>query len=256
MKQIRTLDHAIATGDFGAPTLHRDPPIFMEFKDHPDLKQVARYTIEDAVGKRHPLTPAEKSLLHKFQFEVYKPSMGDYVYFDDFATIEEALPHEMDTKFVRSNFENNLAFPLLNYEEQSFLSAGDRATLKLHRDQFLDRVYDLLKKVEADPRYAFLKGHDDFLYLADYLKASTHPSRPNFDLVTPKLAKEQRALLEELTKKLRKLSMQFVQDTRVDKMVEKSLPGAFRGMEKPGALKSHPTAMPTPAECGIHFSHL
>ncbi len=221
----KALDRAIQKGEFtpkGKESILSDEPIFMEFRDAKSAEAVKRYTIEDAVAQQYQLTASERDLLHKFQFEIYKPSMGNYLYFADFATVDEVNPSKMDTKYVRTNFENNLAFPLLNYEQQSFISKKDLATLAKEKKKFVDGVYKLLKEVESDKQYAFISKEKNFLHLCEYLQRSKHPSRPDFKKVSGEKAEEQREILENLVFELRALVVDFVQRSKVSDMVRKS----------------------------------
>lgn len=225
-EQLARLHNALVNLDFGKEKPATDKPIFMEFAEHADLKKVKRYTIAEAVGKKYSLTAQQKSLLHKLQFEIYKPSMSDYMFWDDFSGIEETPNEKLDAKQARSNFENNVAIPLLNYEEQSFLSEKDLKKIEKAREAFVDRVYRLVLEIEKDAKLEFMRRHQDFLHLCDYLKRSTHPSRPNFKLAPKaKKAEKQRERLEELTEKMRSFVIRFVHETRIDALLKKSLPG-------------------------------
>lgn len=224
-EQLARLHNSLVNLDFGNEKLANDKPIFMEFAEHADLKKVKRYTVADAVGKKHKLTAQQKSILHKLQFEVYKPSMSDYMFFDDFSGIEETPNDKLNAKEARTNFENNVAIPLLNYEEQSFLSQKELKKIEKAREAFVDRVYELVLEIEKDPKLEFVRKHRDFLHLAEYLKRSTHPSRPNFKLAPKgKKAEKQRERLETLTEKMRSFVIRFVHETRIDAALRRSLP--------------------------------
>lgn len=224
-EQLARIQNAIVAEDFGDEKLVDDKPLFMEFSDHPDLKGVERFTLADAVGKKYALTAEQKSLLHKMQFEIYRPSMSDYMYWDDFSGIEETPDGKLDTKEARANYENNVAIPLLNYEEQSFVSERDLKRIAKAREAFVDRVYNLMKKVERDKKLDFIRENENFLHLAEWLKRSTHASRPNFKLAPKaKKAEAQREALEELTYDVRALVVRFVHETELDAVLEKSLP--------------------------------
>lgn len=240
INHLKGLDASIENHYFGDPAWNNDPPIFNEFRDHANLDDVKQFTLEGAVSAKYKLTEEEKSLLHKMQFEISRPIMGQYVYFEDFSGVNETPSHLLDTKYIRTNFENNVSLPLFNYDEQSFLSKTDKAAIAKERDKYVARIYDLLKKVEKDPKYAFLKKHDDFLYLADYLERSTHPTRPNFFRVNATEAKEQRKALRKLVDAIRSETIHSIQESDLASLVGKSLPTPAEAVAKGTPASSRP----------------
>lgn len=196
-----------------------DKAVFMEFRDHESLRDVEEYTLEGALSKKYRLTSEERKLLNAFQFEVYKPSMQSFMYFEDFSAIEETPDELLDSKYVRTNFENNIAIPLLNYEDQSILKADQKKALALAKEEFLDRIYAKVKAVRANKSYAFLLQTDNTLHLCDYLQRSKHASRPDFTKVSAQEATKQRAALEKLTRELRGEVIRYVKKTKINDMV-------------------------------------
>jgi hypothetical protein len=235
---VKSFENALVGSDFGGIHFESEEALFMEFRDsHFGRKEKGRYTLVQAIEAKYPLTERQKDLLRKFQFEIYKPLMKDFMFFQDFATLEETPNSALDTAFVVSNFESNLAIPLLNFEGQSFLSSQDKKLLVAERFLFLERVFAILGEVEVDSRYAFLDGDSDFLYLADWLKRSTHESRPHFRELPAQVITERTRLLEWLVFRLRSEVVRFVQRTQVDRMVEQSLTGGSAWKSRPIAYK-------------------
>jgi hypothetical protein len=228
-------------------------PIFSEFREHangsPDL---AQYTLEDAVGKKYPLTASQKKLLHQFQFEIYKPSMENFLYFKDFSAIDETPNELLDAAYVRTNYENNVALPLLNYHEQSFLTADQLKVLDHQRDVFIDSVYKKLLAVETDPKYTFMKKSDNFLDLCGYLERSKHASRPKFGRL-PEATKEiRRIALEDLVYELRGEVVTYVKATKLNQMITDTV----QSLSCPVALKkSRKSAVAERAINGASVTH-
>lgn len=235
IRHTRAVAAAIDEGNFGPAGAEQSEDVFFEFKDHADPygRETKRYTLLDAVEKRHQLTEQQKNLLHKFQFEIYKPAMPNYMYFvnpetpgNPFWDHNDIPAKYLDPKMARANFENNVALPLLNYDKQNYLSDTEKALLAAEKEKFADRVFKILQTVERDPRYKFLLEDDNFLYLCDYLKRSEHADAAAipFTKVNAQEAARRQELLDELTKKLRGESSRFVRDTKVHEMMRKSLP--------------------------------
>lgn len=199
-------------------------PIFSEFREHANLgKDLKVYTLEHAVGEKYPLTANQKSLLRKFQFEIYKPVMEDFMYFKDYSGLAETPDELLDAAYVRTNFENNIAIPLLNYGDQSFLSPAEQKLLAAERGAYVDRIYKKLLAVEANPEYAFLSKSDDFLDLCEFLERSKHPSRPKFSRLSREAKNARVELLDDLTNELRGEVVTFVKKTRLNTMITKTV---------------------------------
>jgi len=199
-------------------------PIFSEFREHANIgKDLKVYTLEDAVGKKYPLTAEQKSLLRKFQFEIYKPVMENYMFFEDFSGLAETPDELLDVAYVRTNFENNIAIPLLNYDEQSYLTKAQKKLLAVEKDAFVDRIYKKLLAVEKNPDYAFLKKSDNFLDLCEFLERSKHPSRPKFTRLAYDVKEERVELLDDLTNELRTEVVKYVKNTQLNAMIRKTV---------------------------------
>lgn len=232
MKNLEWIDQMFKTGDFGKVEWGKDVPLFMEFKDHPTLQGLERFTLEGALSTRYRLSPLEKQIAHLLQFEISKPTMGQYVYFKDFSALDETPSADLDPAMVRTNFENNVAIPLLNYEEQSFLSLADMKGIDRERNAFLKNVYEIVQEVSTSRKYAFMRGQKDFLHLCEYLERSTHPDRPDFSLRPSKdEAAAQRKKLDELIFRLRKNVSTFLNDS---KLLEVKKIISAPGFESPG----------------------
>lgn len=235
LKQVDSVSNAIDLGQFGKNGAEKSPPLFMEFRDHenPFSPETKKYTLLDAVEKRHPLTAQQKDLLRKFQFEIYKPSMSNFMYFVNEDTPSspywdhnEIPAKYLDPKMARANFENNVALPLLDYESQNYLTAQEKAKLIKGREEFADRIFAVLQSVEKDPRYKFLNEDNNFLYLCDYLQRSEHPEAKSipFKKVSAKEAARRQELLEALTYRIRGEVVRSVKATEVHNMIRDSLP--------------------------------
>jgi hypothetical protein len=217
------VEKAILRHDFGVDhEFGRTSPLFHDFSQARRASEAQRFTLYDAVGKRYALTQTQKEILFKLQFEIYKPSMAEYIHFDEFETHHAVDPKKMDVRFIRSNFESNVALPLLNWEEQPYLQQSQLGQIGRARQAFIEKVYSLVRQIETDQRYVFLRQERDFLHLADWLERSEHPSRPDFARRTPPPleARRQRAALESLVKRLRTYSIRFVKDTQINEMLE------------------------------------
>lgn len=219
------IERALLQGDFGSIKFSDDPPLFMGFgENNPDYEK--QFTLQTAVSERHSVTAAQAELLRQFQFEIYKPSMRDQVFFigTEITTYEETFDQDLDTKYVRTNFENNIALPLLNYDQQSFITQEEKEIIRQHRTEFIEKVWALLLQVDNNPEYAFMKSTTDYLHLADWLRRSTHPSKPNFAKVVSSAERErQNQLIEDLTYKLRAMASVFVKKTQILKIAGRSL---------------------------------
>ena len=204
--------------------MKKSAPIFSEFREHANLhKDIKVYTLEEAVAAKHPLTTEQRSLLHKFQFEIYKPGMSNYMYFKDFSAIDETPDELLDAAYVRTNYENNIAIPLLNYHEQKFLSPADQKLLAAEKDAFVDRIYRRLLEVQKNPQYKFLSESSDFLDLCDFLERSKHPSRPKFKRLSESVKDARRELLDHLTYELRGEVVKYVKATNLNAKVRSAV---------------------------------
>jgi hypothetical protein len=235
LRHTDAISRAIDEGDFGPAGAEKSPELFMEFRDHvnPYGPETKRYTLVDAVESRHEITEQQRKLLNKFQFEVYKPSMANYMYFvnsdtpnNPFWDHNDIPAKYLDPKMARANFENNIALPLLDYESQNYISNAQKAVIKAERENFADHIFRILEQVESDPQYKFMLEDENFLYLCDYLKRSTHTDALSIPFMNVSAAEATRrqGLLEELTYKLRGESVRFVRDSKANEAINKSLP--------------------------------
>lgn len=224
MKELMTyVSKAFIAKEFGyAHRYGQNRPIFHDFTKATDMAQVRQFMLVDAVAKRHPLTPAQRDILYKLQFEIYKPSMAEYVFFDDFMAHNSVDADKMDTRYVRSNFESNVALPILNYDDQPYMNQKGMDAILKAREKFLEKVYQLAAAIEKDPKFKFMQENKDFLHLADWLERSKHPSRPDFSKVDKKTAGVQRRSLESLVKKLRGFVVEFSKSTEIPEMIRVS----------------------------------
>lgn len=223
IKISNLIQRAMEKRDFGEIEFEQDTPLFMEFREYSSPGETQKYTLEHAVSERYQLTPTQRSILHKLQFEIYKPAMADYMYFEDYYGITEVDPANMDVKYVRANFESNIAIPLQPYQGQSYFNPSDLSLILKSREQFLAGLYQLVGEIETDPKYTFLVREKNFLHLCDYLEKSTHPSKPDLHRVPEKSAYSQRKILEALTYRMRSLVVRFVGKTRLDEILYRSL---------------------------------
>ena len=224
-KLMTYVKDAFTDKKFGADyRFGQSTPLFHDFTHIKNPKEGLAATLYDAVSKRHALTEIQKQLLFKLQFEIYKPAMAEYIFFENFYSHNSIDPKKMDTRMVRTNFESNVALPILDYEGQPYLQdAAKLAKIKAAREKFLEKVYRLMLSVEADPKMKFILQEKNFLHLADWLKRSEHPSRPDFTKVDPATSKAQQRTLDSLTKKLRGFVVQFTVETELVEMLDVSL---------------------------------
>ncbi len=217
------IDQLFKDADFTTLDFFTDKPLYFEVQNQSELN------LRDAVKSKFTLSPRQEELINQFQFEIYKPSMSDFFYFEGYLSVQEVKPKNMDTRFIHTNFENNLAIPLLNFGDQSYISSADKTKISKARENFNRRVRDLAVKVSVDPKYDFMNGEKDFLHLAAYLKKSTHPTKPNmFKVRGTKERHRQAEALESLVYELRSLVVRFVHETKLDGVIEKSLAPGFK----------------------------
>ena len=222
MKELlNVVSKAFLNKDFGVRHLYgSNRPLFHDFTHATDLNEAKKFTIFEALEKRFgTLTPAQKKIAYMLQFEVYKPAMGEYMFFADFESHIGVPADKMDTRFVRANFESNVALPILNFEEQPYMSQAQLEKITAQREAFLTKVYAMVQQIEKDPKYKFLLEEKNFLHLIEWLQRSTHASKPDFSKVDKATAKAQRALLEGLTARMRGYVISFVNNTEIPEMV-------------------------------------
>ncbi|HVK60730.1 MAG TPA: hypothetical protein VM432_04230 [Bdellovibrionales bacterium] len=213
--------NAVKNKDFGPAGASSGERFFMEPQHYNSPAEYARFTLENALAKSGKLSAQQLRLAKKLQFEIYKPSMGYFVYFPEGNTPDSAPSDHLDTKYVRTNFETNIVLPLQPWESQSFISAADKKRISEARSVYLTKVTGLIQRLQKDPQAKFMFEKNDFLYLCDYLERSTHPSRPNF-LKGPE-ADRQKQILENLVFEMRSFVVEFVNATRVDNALARSL---------------------------------
>lgn len=210
--------------DFGIDhLLGASRPLFHDFTSLDNPVDGTDFTLVHALSQHYALTKQQIDLVQKFQFEIYKPSMADYVFFEDFMAANSVDPSKMDTRFVRSNFESNVALPILNYNEQPYLSQKPIKDVSKAREKFLERVYELVLATEKNANAKFILKEANFLHLAKWLKRSTHASRPDFNKVDEATAKKQRKILKNLVTELRGYVVDFTKDTELPSMLRASL---------------------------------
>jgi hypothetical protein len=209
--------------DFPQVDLEHD--LFFEFRDTEtqNIESSKKYTLSEAISARKKLSAVELDILRKFQFEIYKPSMNEYMMFCDNDAWNSVPTKQLDPASARANFESNVAMPIWNFEEQAYMFQSGLANLLEAREIYLEKVEQLMKKIESKPKYAFILKEPDFLYLAKWMKRSTHPDKPNLKKVDKATAKEQAEILEELVYELRSYVVEFVHTTNLKKMILNSL---------------------------------
>jgi hypothetical protein len=208
-------EQAINEMSFSDQAYLKDPALFHEFRDiYPDsIKR--EHTFSWALDRRFQLTELQKEIARKLQFEIYKPSMSEFMAFPDGEAINTIGAAELSTEFLRTNFESNSALALLDYESQSFISPEELRVIQQKRLEFLDGLYGVVLKIEQNPNYRFILEHEKFLHLCDYMARSTHPSKPSLQLVPTGEAVVQREHLESLVFEVRKLSTKFVSESNI-----------------------------------------
>jgi hypothetical protein len=91
------------------------------------------------------------------------------------------------------------------------------------RENYLRKVIKLVKKIEFNPKYEFILKEPHFLYLAKWMKRSTHPDKPNLKTVNKSTAKIQNQILEDLVYELRSYVVEFVHESNLKTMILNSL---------------------------------
>ena len=200
-------------------------PFFHDFSG--PFPEKNRFEIWKVLASKYSnLKEEDLETVRKLQFEVYKPSFGDFIHFEDFLPTNVVPAELMDAAKVIGNFESNLTLPLQPWEQQTDITSEGSALVAQTRNQFLDNVLELAKEINATPGLAFVKSNSNFLYLCDYLKRSRHASRPNFGNLTTEERTRQQRLLAEILPKMRSLVGRFIKDSKTLALITDNL---YRG---------------------------
>ncbi len=203
------------------------PLFFMEPQHYSSPSDYSAFTLSGALKSAErsaaamPLTKQQLAIAHKLQFEIYKPSLWDYMYMPRGNSMHEAPPEDLDITHLRANYESNIALPLQDWQAQTFLSADEKKAIAVARQKYLSKIEALIKRIEATPADQFILEAKDFLSLCDYLERSTHSSKPN--LLKGPEADRQREVLENLVYEIRSYAVEFVKETKIDELVLRSL---------------------------------
>ncbi|MBC87440.1 MAG: hypothetical protein CL677_09720 [Bdellovibrionaceae bacterium] len=217
---VRSFYYAIENLDFGCCAFGNTDLLFHDFVDTAGEE---KFKISNVIQDRYPHASVELlNFVHKLQFEIYKPSMGDFMEFrigDVWWELQSVPASQLDTEKLKSNYESNMTFPIQKWEEILGLNSREAAIVRQSRAKFLERVYDLALKRIEDSDFRFLNKADSFLYLADYLRRSSHPSRPNFEKYDRLLSQQeqirQKEILEELVFTMRSFVRSFVDESGI-----------------------------------------
>jgi hypothetical protein len=203
------------------PLTEVDRELFYEFRDiDSNNKEIAgKFSLSETLAARKKLTASEKDILHKFQFEIYKPSMNEYMMFGDNDAWNSAPTADLDPAKASANFESNVAMPIWNFEEQPYMYQAGLENLLKAREAYLEKVYQLAQKIQSKPKYAFILNEPNFFYLAKWMKRSTHPDKPNLKKVDKATAAAQSKILEDLVYELRSYVVEFVHETKLKHMI-------------------------------------
>jgi hypothetical protein len=166
------------------------------------------------------LTKEQLNTVRKLQFEVYRPSMNEFMVWPGFEPWNTVSPDLMDIKYARANYESNIAVSLQPWERLVGFRSDAMQNVLLAREQYLTKIVDLAKKIHSQESLKFVTVNENFLHLAGYLKRSQHPSRPDLKDVDSKESQRQREALEALTFEMRRLAVQFLRDSRVSRSLE------------------------------------
>jgi hypothetical protein len=222
MEMIELITNAIQTKKFGTTGSSKSEPLFMEPRHYKSATDFATYTIKNAVSEINPqLTSVELSILHKLQFEIYKPSMANYMRLINDSTVYTVDAENLNTEYLRTNFESNIVIPLQPWSGQNYLLPEHQAILAQERQIYIKGIAAILNRINTDPQYKFIIDHDHFYYLCSYLERSTHKSKPVIE-VGPE-ADRQKAALESLVYELRALVVTFINNTNADKILLESM---------------------------------
>lgn len=218
---LRLIQSALLTKTFGKPD--DGPWYFMEPQHYASTDEYKEFTLSE-VAKNHDtsLTTHTLALLQKIQFEIYKPVMRNFIWLPRENTFESAPPEDLDVALIRNNFESNVALPLLDFYSRAYFAPTAKKMLMQARTRYIEKVIQLARQIEQDPNYSFLRETDNYLYLADYVSHSTHPSRPTAFMYGPE-ADRRRELLTDIMYKMRKLIVEFTTETNIDELLYKSL---------------------------------
>ncbi|MES2856980.1 MAG: hypothetical protein V4692_14020, partial [Bdellovibrionota bacterium] len=219
---LQMVVNAVKNKDFGPMNAWLGESFFMEPRHYANASEYQRYTLADALAKAgYKLTTAERNLVQKLQFEIYKPSMSSYMYFPEGSTPDSAPASDLDPKYLRTNFETNIALPLQPWEQQTFISNKEKKQIADQRAEYLKKVYALVKRMGKDSSVKFVSEQANFLYLCDYLERSTVPGIPK--IMKGAEADRQKQVLENLVYEIRGLVVDFASDTRIDNVMARSL---------------------------------
>ena len=220
---LQVLRNAVVNKDFGPEGSWSGPWLFMEPRHYASRAEYDEFTLATAMKNAgYKLTSTDVQILEKLQFEIYKPSMSAYMRLPNDDTVQTIPPEEMDTRYLRTNFESNVAYPLQKWEAQPYVSYQDRATIQSERARFLLRLSAILERIKTNPDYKFIIESPNFLPLCEYLRRSTHPSRPQF-LTDRNEGDRRRRILEDLVYELRGNVVRFAQATQLQNVLARSL---------------------------------
>lgn len=277
--------------DFGAKVIERvqqvlrNPESLGEVMFHPsralfhDFRDVTQnstqsYHLSEALKAEFPqMTETQKKLAHNLQFEMYRPSMSEYMFYGkDYLNPAVAAPHELTLESSRANFESNVVFPLQNYSQQNYLSETDLQRIAAAKKIYLGKMYALILEIEKSiPKYltnTFLLN-SNYMYLAEYLRRSTAPDRPDFEAydkkITTREKARQRLVLENIVYKARRIVMDFVVQSNLDQVyaktvyepvknvhLTKNMPATYKKVETKKAWEYKPAAL-SPMTCQMLF---
>lgn len=196
--------------------------LFYEFRDIDSSNKeeaLNKFSLSETLATRKKLTASEKDILHKIQFEIYKPSMNEYMMFGDNDAWNSAPTGDLDPAKASANFESNVAMPIWNFEEQPYMYQAGLENLLKAREVYLEKVYQLVQKIQSKPKYAFILNEPNFFYLAKWMKRSTHPDKPNLKKVDKATAAAQAKILEDLVYELRSYVVEFVHESKLKNMI-------------------------------------
>jgi hypothetical protein len=214
------------------PEVKNQPDLFYEFRDYKSYA-TSQYTLEYALSRLYAITEQQKAILRKLQFEIYKPSMNDYMRFKGDFDWNSVDPADLDPAYARTNFESNVVIPLWNFESQGYISEEELRGLQSAKQAYLEKVYKLVLKIQNESQFEFLVSQDNFLYLAEWMSRSTHPNKPNLKIVGKNAAAKQRVILEDLVYELRSYVVAFVHHAKLKKTID----GTFNQDRKSDIVK-------------------
>lgn len=222
MNMVELIINTFRTKSFGVENNSKNTPLFMEPQHYDNPDEYAPYTLETAVAQINPgLSKSDRAILHKLQFEIYKPFLENYMRMPYDGTVYTVDPENLSTEYLRANFESNIAIPLQPWASQSYISTKDKLLLAKGRQTYVSAIAKILERIKANSKYKFILDNQNFYYLCSYLDRSTHASKPNLR-ITPE-TNSQKKILEDLVYEIRSLVVTFINQTAADKIILNSL---------------------------------